>query len=73
MKSQNKSWKYLGLLALALTAGAVRWETDLFERRGAVGFYASGAQPQAASPDCHRLDARWLSECTPLDVVLASP
>jgi hypothetical protein len=72
MKSESKSWKYLGLLALALTAGAIRWETDLVEQRGAAGFYASGAESDAAPPGCGRLDAGWLSECTRPDVVLAS-
>ena len=72
MKSESKSWKYLGLLALALTAGAVRWESDQVERRAAAGFHASGDEPGAAARACHRLDAGWLSECTRPDVVLAS-
>ena len=72
MKSESKSWKYLGLLALALTAGAVRWEADLIEQRGAAGFSASGADADAAPRGCSRLDAGWLGECTRPDVVLAS-
>ena len=72
MKSENKSFKCLGLLALALTAGAVRWESDQVERRGAAGFYASGEEPGTAPQACHRLDAAWLSECTRPDVVLGS-
>ena len=72
MKAESKSWKTLGLLALALTAGAVRWETDLIERRGAAGFYATGEEPDAAPRGCSRLDAGWLGECTRPDVVLAS-
>ena len=72
MNAEPKSWKYLGLLALALTAGAVRWEADLTERRGAAGFHASGIEPEAAPPACSRLDAGWLGECTRPDVVLAA-
>jgi hypothetical protein len=72
MKSESKSWKTLGLLALALTAGAVRWESDLAEQRGAAGFHAAGEEPEAAPLGCNRLDAGWLSECTRPDVALAS-
>ena len=72
MKSESKSWKYLGLMALALTAGAVRWESDQVEMRGAAGFSASGDESAAAPQACHRLDAGWLGECTRPDVVLAS-
>ena len=72
MKSESKSWKTLGLLALAFTAGAVRWEADLVERQGAAGFYATGEEPDAAPSGCSRLDAGWLSECTRPDAVLAS-
>ena len=72
MNAEPKSWKYLGLLALALTAGAVRWETDLHERQGAAGFHASGTDTDAAPQACRRLDAGWLSECTHPEVVLAS-
>jgi len=72
MKAENRNWKYLGLLALAFTAGAVRWEADLVERRGAAGFQASGSEPEAAPRGCGRLDAGWLGECTHPEVVLAS-
>jgi hypothetical protein len=72
MKAERKSWRYLGLLALALTAGAVRWEADLTEQRGAAGFHASGIEPDAAPLVCSRLDPGWLSECTRPDVVLAA-
>lgn len=72
MKAESKSWKYLGLLALALTAGAVRWEADLGERRGAAGFNAAGSEAAAAPLACSRLDAGWLGECTHPEVVLAS-
>jgi hypothetical protein len=72
MKAEPRSLKYFGLLALALTAGAVRWEADLTERQGAAGFVASGSASDAAPLACSRLDAGWLSECTRPDVVLAS-
>lgn len=69
MNTEPKSWKYLGLLALALTAGAVRWEADLSDRRGMAGFTAAGGATETAA--CDRLDAGWLGECTRPDVVLA--
>jgi hypothetical protein len=72
MKAESKSWKYFGLLALALTAGAVRWEADLDERRGAAGFHASSSEAEAAPLACGRLDAGWLGPCTRPDVVLAA-
>lgn len=60
------------MLALALTAGAVRWEADFAQSPGTPGFAASGGASPSVGQACNRLDAAWLSQCMRPDVVLAS-
>ena len=60
----QKSWRYLGVLALALTAGAVRFEEDKQDAQLGV-FHSEPRQAIEPAPDCTaQLDPAWLGECT---------
>jgi hypothetical protein len=68
MRNQERSWWYFGLLALALTAGAIRFGEDAREYRGPAAI----ALPQQTPPPlsdpaiCEkRLDPAWFGECLP--------
>lgn len=69
MKSE-RSWRYFGMLALALTAGAVRLE-DEFLAADAGMFHAANAQQIGEAAQCDdRLDPAWLAECSDPALVL---
>lgn len=64
MRNNERSWRYFGLLALALVAGAVRMD-DALEAPGARAFHVSAPEAAVAPGGCDRaLDAAWLGDCT---------
>ena len=64
MKAQGRSWRYFGLIALALAAGAVRMEEELIEP-ATVDFHAIRNDVALDPVRCdERLDAAWLGHCT---------
>lgn len=70
MKAQGRSWRYFGLIALALVAGAVRLEEDRLERKSTFLFAvrdAGAAEPVRCD---ERLDAAWLGQCTGPEMML---
>ncbi len=71
MKAQGRSWRYFGLIALALVAGAVRMEEDRVEHK-ATFFFAARDAGAAEPVRCdERLDAAWLGQCTGPELMLA--
>lgn len=64
MKAQGRSWRYFGLLALALVAGAVRVEEEPAEPGEAVLFFARNDVAAEPARCNERLDATWLGQCT---------
>ena len=60
----EKSWRTLGVLALALTAGAVRFEEDRQDDQMGI-FRTESSQAIAPATDCTtRLDPAGISDCT---------
>lgn len=61
MNDKQKSWRALGLLALAMTAGAIRLG-DGDETRGGSIFVTASPAGEAARCDA-RLDPAWFDDC----------
>jgi hypothetical protein len=70
MGNREKSWRYFGLFALALVAGAVRFEED--RDAAAMGAFTSDPALVADAGGCDTFDPGWLGACTsPREVLLA--
>jgi hypothetical protein len=62
MNDRQKSWQALGLLALALTVGAIRLGED-YEIDRSRGFSATPAAEPAVVRCDSRLDLAWFDDC----------
>ena len=63
MKLQERSWRALGLLGLALTAGAIRFGEDVQSPRE-FAFQAAPAVGEREAVRCgERFDPAWFGEC----------
>ncbi len=62
MKTE-RSWRYFGVLALALTAGAVRMEDEFLASNAGI-FHAANAQRSDEPVQCNdQLNHAWLAQC----------
>jgi hypothetical protein len=62
MNDQRKSWQALGLLGLALTAGAIRLG-DKGEERTMTAFSTAPVSAERAARCDARLDPAWFEAC----------
>lgn len=70
MKQPDRSWRALGLLALAFTACALRFDEGAHEPRAYVS--KSALASHAPATDCHRNEAAWFDVCLDHEGVLVA-